>query len=220
MPSDGIRQTPVPTPARPPVRTPAVPGGASSLCVPDPAPRLLLSLLLLGLAGCASQPYPPLPEDLKAPVQQPAAAEAAEPTSSERPFPQDVEPPPPDPADLPAADVRQLDLRLGPQRFHYFEDGRLVWSGVISAGTAEHPTPKGSYRVQSKQRHKRSGSYTNSFDQPTPMPYALQFTGPYYVHEGYVTGRPESHGCVRLRYHDARFLFARMQPGDRIVIAD
>jgi hypothetical protein len=216
MPSDGIRQTPVPTPGR----TSAVPGGKALACVQERALPLLLSIVLLWLAGCASQPYPPLPEDLSAPVRQPAAAASIEAVSAERPFPQDVEPPPPDPDGLPAAEERQLDIRLGPQRFRYFEDDRLVWSGVISAGTAEHPTPEGSYRVQSKQRHKRSGSYTNAFDQPTPMPYALQFRGPYYVHEGYVTGRPESHGCVRLRYHDARFLFARMQPGDHIVIAD
>ncbi|MCF7992010.1 MAG: L,D-transpeptidase [Thiohalocapsa sp.] len=133
---------------------------------------------------------------------------------------QEVEVPPPDPASLPAADKRQLDIRLAEQRFNYFEDGRLVWTGPISSGAAEHPTPKGDFRLLSKDIDKRSGSYTNFFDQPTPMPYSLQFIGPYFIHEGYLPGEPASHGCVRLRYEDAKFVYARMRVGDRIVVAD
>jgi lipoprotein-anchoring transpeptidase ErfK/SrfK len=136
------------------------------------------------------------------------------------PVSQEVFPPPPDPEALPEAEKRQLDIRLAQQRFNYFEDDVLIWSGPVSSGRKEHPTPKGSYHVQSKMRHKRSGSYTNYFDQPTPMPYALQFRGPYWVHEGYVTGKPESHGCVRLRHADAKFVFARIKAGDRIVVGD
>lgn len=198
------------------------------------SPRLPAALglvLLLMLAGCASQPYPPLPSetslaetdeteaDPAAAAINDAEAQVSE-TPAEAPVPQEVSPPPPDPAALPAAEKRQLDIRLATQRFNYFEDDRLVWTGPISAGTPEHPTPKGSYQVQSKNINKRSGSYTNYFDQPTPMPYSLQFRGPYFVHEGYVTGRPESHGCVRLRHEDAKFVYARMKVGDRIVVAD
>jgi lipoprotein-anchoring transpeptidase ErfK/SrfK len=74
--------------------------------------------------------------------------------------------------------------------------------------------------LQQKDIDKRSGSYTNFFNRPTPMPYGLQFNGPYWVHEGYVTGKPESHGCVRLRHADAKFVYERIKVGDRIVIAD
>lgn len=216
--------------------------------------KYAVSLAFLGAllgAGCASQPYPPLPSDVMADhaggasrgsgsmaVQDSAGgivgaaqggeglvalqqADEQEPeVSFSAPVSQEVDPPPPDPAALGSAEKRQLDIRLAKQRFNYFEDDRLVWSGPISSGTAEHPTPKGDYRVQSKDINKRSGSYTNFFERPTPMPYSLQFTGPYFVHEGYVTGRPESHGCVRLRYQDAKFIYARMRVGDRIVVAD
>lgn len=211
---------------------------------------VLLAVLSLLLAGCATQPYPPLPSERPAysgdeaarapvaPTERDGAVPAAEggvgdgrapqaqgeaqttDASSSAPVSQEVVPPPPDPAALARAEKRQLDIRLASQRFQYFEDDQLVWSGPISAGTADHPTPKGSYQVQSKNINKRSGSYTNSFDQPTPMPYSLQFTGPYFVHEGYVTGRPESHGCVRLRHEEAKFVYARMRIGDRIVVAD
>jgi lipoprotein-anchoring transpeptidase ErfK/SrfK len=189
---------------------------------------VVLFLVAGGVAGCASQPYPPLPSELSSspgsqgePAVGAKGPEVGEPDEvADAPVSQEVNPPPPDPAALPAAEKRQLDIRLATQRFNYFEDDQLVWSGPISSGTPEHPTPKGSYQVQSKDRNKRSGSYTNYFDRPTPMPFSLQFRGPYFVHEGYVTGRPESHGCVRLRHEDARFVYERMKVGDRVVVAD
>ena len=136
------------------------------------------------------------------------------------PVSQQVIPPPPDPDSLPVARKRQLDLLLGSQIFNYYEDDQLIWSGKISSGAAEHPTPTGSFRVQAKNKNKRSGSYTNFFDRPTPMPYALQFSGPYWVHEGYVPNEPASHGCVRLRYEDAKFVYARIKVGDTINVIE
>ncbi|WP_328984837.1 L,D-transpeptidase [Thiorhodovibrio winogradskyi] len=127
-------------------------------------------------------------------------------------------PDPPDPASLPPAKQRRIEIQLKDQRFLYFEDDQLVWSGPISSGTRQHPTPKGRFRVQSKDIDKRSGSYTNSFNRPTPMPYSLQFHGPYFIHEGYLPDKPASHGCVRLRYEDAKFVFDRMQLGDRVIV--
>jgi lipoprotein-anchoring transpeptidase ErfK/SrfK len=50
------------------------------------------------------------------------------------------------------------------------------------------------------------------------MPYSLQFYGPYFIHEGYMPGHPDSHGCVRLHYEDARLLFDRMRIGDPVLV--
>jgi lipoprotein-anchoring transpeptidase ErfK/SrfK len=119
---------------------------------------------------------------------------------------------------FPQAESRKLTIFLGSQTFEYVEDGRIFASGDITSGAAQHPTPTGSFRILSKDEDKRSGSYTNYYDQPTPMPYSLQFYGPYFVHEGYMPGQPESHGCVRLHYEDARLLFNRMRIGDPIVV--
>jgi lipoprotein-anchoring transpeptidase ErfK/SrfK len=216
------------------------------------APLLAATLTaVLGVLGCAHQPYPPLPEDLatqssptyapplsaeaaaartQAPEQDAAAqaatgsaanvSEVARREAAMAPVSQVVDPLPPDPQELPDAGKRQLDILLGSQRFNYYEDDQLVWSGLISSGAPEHPTPRGEFRVTAKDRHKRSGSYTNYFDRPTPMPYALQFLGPYWVHEGYVPNEPASHGCVRLRYEDARFVYARMRVGDPVHVID
>lgn len=119
---------------------------------------------------------------------------------------------------LPPGQQRALSVFIGSQTFEYVEDNQVFLSGPVSTGTAEHPTPKGDYRVLSKDIDKRSGKYTNYFDDNTPMPYSLQFSGPYFVHEGWVPGYPDSHGCVRLRYEDARLLFDRIRIGDRIQV--
>ena len=113
---------------------------------------------------------------------------------------------------------RKLIIFLESQTFEYLEDGRILASGEVTSGAAQHPTPTGNFRVLSKDANKRSGSYTNYFDRPTPMPYSLQFYGPYFIHEGYMPGHRDSHGCVRLHYEDARLLFNRMKIGDSIVV--
>lgn len=201
-------------------------------------PLLWLVPLLL-LTACASQPYPPLPDDIAAETARtpsaraPAAAAvdqtaapganvsaAARREAQSPPVSQEVNPPPPDPASLPAADSRALKILLGERRFEYYEDEQLAWSGKISAGVEEHPTPRGEFRVTAKDIDKRSGSYTNYFDWPTPMPYALQFKGPYWVHEGYVPNENASHGCVRMRHEDARFVYARMKIGDSVTVVE
>jgi len=207
-------------------------------------PLLLLLGPVLLLAGCATQPYPPLPDDIAAETRgtppgvvagvAPVAVEAeqsltalagnvsevARREAQLAPVSQEVIPLPPDPATLPAADARELKILLGDRRFEYYEDERLVWSGKVSAGVAEHPTPRGEFRVTAKDIDKRSGSYTNYFNWPTPMPYALQFLGPYWVHEGYVPNENASHGCVRLRHDDAKFVYARMQVGDAVTVVE
>jgi len=135
--------------------------------------------------------------------------------------PPELKPPPPEvlARSLPPARSRILEIDLSNQGFQYFEDDRLVRNGPVSAGTTEHPTPTGRYQVLSKERDKVSRSYTNAFEMPTPMPYSMQFYADYYIHEGWVPGYADSHGCVRLNYEDARFLFERMRPGDAVIIS-
>ena len=119
---------------------------------------------------------------------------------------------------LPAGQRRALTIFIGSQTFEYVEDGQVFLSGRVSSGAAEHPTPKGEFRVLSKDINHRSGKYTNGLDENTPMPYSLQFSGPYFVHEGWVPGYADSHGCVRLDYEDARLLFNRIRVGDPVTV--
>ena len=169
------------------------------------------AFLLIGLfgAGCASQP-----ETVAVPV-----APEPEPQAQARPKRPQLVAPEKDPRyQLPKAKSRALSIHLDSQTFEYVEDGRVFASGEVSTGSKKHPTPKGKFRVQSKDKDKRSSKYTNYYDQNTPMPYSLQFHGPYFIHEGYMPGHPDSHGCVRLHYEDARLLFTRMKVGDSVVV--
>jgi lipoprotein-anchoring transpeptidase ErfK/SrfK len=195
----------------------------------------LLITLALALAGCANQRVAP---EARAPearevepqvVGSPAAEDRATDVLNPEIQSTDVEangdqgPPRLKPDNdpryaLPSAQKRSLSIFLGSQTFEYIEDDQVVASGKVSTGTKEHPTPDGSFRVLSKDENKRSGKYTNYFNDNTPMPYSLQFHGPYFVHEGWVPGYADSHGCVRLYYEDARLIYARIKIGDPIYV--
>lgn len=179
--------------------------------------------LAVTLAGCAHETMAPealAPEAQAAEAQstadQTTETQAPEPQASRDQGPPRVKPDKDPRYSLPQAQSRSLNIYLGSQSFEYVEDDRVIASGQVSTGTAEHPTPAGSFRVLSKDEDKRSGKYTNYFNDNTPMPYSLQFSGPYFVHEGWVPGYPDSHGCVRLHYEDARLIYSRMKIGDPI----
>lgn len=178
--------------------------------------RLVYLLLPLLAAGCATEPEYAIDQ----PAPEPGAAESpAAPTANATPTANPLVKPENDLRyRLPPAKSRGLTIFLGSQTFEYVEDNRVVISGPISSGNAEHPTPTGDFRVLSKDIDKRSGKYTNYFNDNTPMPYSLQFTGPYFVHEGWVPGYADSHGCVRLHYENAKLLFSRIKVGDRILV--
>lgn len=182
-------------------------------------------LILPLLCGCAHRPVEPVAESVSdgAGGQDAALRQASVTTPPEsrsmRVRPAPIHPDKDPRYALPQAQSRVLTIYLGSQTFEYVEDDRVVASGPISSGSSEHPTPIGSFRVLSKDKDKRSGKYTNYFDQNTPMPYSLQFLGPYFIHEGWLPGHADSHGCVRLSYEDARFLFSRMKVGDPVHVA-
>ncbi|AGA92222.1 hypothetical protein Thimo_3565 [Thioflavicoccus mobilis 8321] len=167
-----------------------------------------LPILAGAVAGCAHQET--LAERPPEESMTVAAGEHAEPNRTPAAPEEDVR------YALPPAQERSLTINVGSQTFEYVEDGGVVARGPISSGSPEHPTPTGEFQVLSKDADKRSGSYTNAFDQPTPMPYSLQFYGPYFIHEGWLPGYAASHGCVRLRYEDARLIFHRIRVGDPV----
>lgn len=182
--------------------------------LPEAAPLrvALCAAVALLLAGCSVHEAGGLRQQPRPDAAQPGATGVRSPSDALAQT---------DLGDRPAAaEQHALTIFLGSQTFAYHEDGRLIASGPVSTGTTQHPTPTGEFRVLSKDADKRSGSYTNYFDQPTPMPYALQFHGPYFVHEGWLPGYADSHGCVRLHHDDARLVFERMRLGDPILVTE
>ncbi|WP_157174645.1 L,D-transpeptidase [Thiocystis violascens] len=115
---------------------------------------------------------------------------------------------------------RALTINLKTQQFSYLVDGEAVRSGPISSGAQGYPTPTGTFSVLGKEKDKVSSRYTNTLGMQAWMPYSIRFHGHYFLHEGWLPGYPDSHGCVRLGEKDARFLFERMKIGDRVEVVN
>jgi len=106
-------------------------------------------------------------------------------------------------------------VSLADQHISFYDANGLWERSVVSTGVAGHPTPPGIFTILEKERWHRSNIYSGA-----PMPYMqrLAWTG-VAMHEGVVTGRPASHGCVRLPGAFAKRLFGLTNVGQRVVIS-
>jgi hypothetical protein len=96
----------------------------------------------------------------------------------------------------------------------YNEDGRLVKSGIATAGSSYCPdldrpcrTKVGSFRIESLGD---AGCKSHKFPLPrggAPMPYCMYFNNGQALHgSNEVVLGNISHGCVRLHVKDARWI--------------
>ncbi len=106
-------------------------------------------------------------------------------------------------------------VSLADQHVSFYDANGLWERSVISTGVAGHPTPPGIFTILEKERWHRSNIYSGA-----PMPYMqrLAWTG-VAMHEGVVTGRPASHGCIRLPGAFAKRLFGLTNVGQRVVVS-
>lgn len=101
------------------------------------------------------------------------------------------------------------------QQLTVYDDGVPVATTTVSTGVADHPTPHGIFSVIGKERFHRS-----NLDSDAPMPWMQRITwSGVALHEGRVTGRPASHGCIRMPPAFAVELYRYTREGARVVIA-
>jgi hypothetical protein len=96
--------------------------------------------------------------------------------------------------------VRVL-VSLSKQNIYVMEGDRCLMAVACSVGTSAKPTPKGNFKIYSKQEHKRSGSYGFSVQGDRiipstgggggryvgyPMGYWCEFAPAYGFHQGFV----------------------------------
>ncbi len=128
-----------------------------------------------------------------------------------------------------------VKVSTGKQMVYVMEGSRPLLVTACCVGDAAHPTPKGNFAVELKQRNKRSGEYgfavlrdaivpcsvSNAHGRYVgyPMPYWVQFTPGYGFHLGWVWPVPKSHGCIRLHANDAGKFFELVKVGTPIKIA-
>ena len=101
------------------------------------------------------------------------------------------------------------------QQLTIYDNGAVVGRTSVSTGVPDHPTPRGVFSILQKQRHHTSNIYS---DAPMPFMQRITWSG-VALHEGHVTGRPASHGCIRLPRAFAERLWPYTRIGMRVVVA-
>lgn len=106
-----------------------------------------------------------------------------------------------------------VTVDLGKQRAWVTKEGQVIDSCVVSTGRAGYSTPAGRYVITDKHRSWTSTIYH------VAMPFFMRLNcGAIGLHSGHVTGRPASHGCIRLPYEKARKFFELVRVGDEVEI--
>jgi hypothetical protein len=91
--------------------------------------------------------------------------------------------------------------------------GRVRHTIHTASGSSATPTVQGDYRIYHRVRDDWSRQYNSS------MPYAQYFYRGYAFHESSsVPAYPASHGCLRLRNEDAKYLWDTLDYGDRVIV--
>lgn len=107
-------------------------------------------------------------------------------------------------------------VSLPEQRARVYRNGIRIGVTTISSGRRGYETPPGVYAILQKRREH----YSNLYDD-APMPYMQRLTWDgVALHGGQVTGKPASHGCVRLPEAFAEKLFEVTERGMTVIVAE
>ncbi len=125
-----------------------------------------------------------------------------------------------------------VKVSLSTQHIYVKEGDRLLMAVQGTVGEASHATPSGNFRIYSKIKEKRSGSYGfTSSGGPAdihkgqsvavgyPMAYWCEFAPAYGFHQGFVWSIPRTHGCIRMHKEAAARFFALVKIGTPVNIA-
>lgn len=108
----------------------------------------------------------------------------------------------------------EIVVDLSDQRAYVMKSGVLVGVSSVSTGKSGHETPTGTFKILEKNVEHYSNLYD---DAEMPFMQRLTWDG-VALHAGRVTGRPASHGCVRLPYAFAQDLFAETRVGTKVTV--
>jgi len=132
-------------------------------------------------------------------------------------------------------------VSLRKQEAYMYRAGHITASSRISSGREGYRTPIGRFRVIRKDEDHRSSVYGDYVDNlgrivkanvdsrrdakpphshfvGAPMPYYIEFSPGYGLHQGYLPGEPASHGCIRMPYWKARQFYNAVHIGTVVVV--
>lgn len=114
----------------------------------------------------------------------------------------------------PPRDQTRIEISLNDQHATFIKDGEVVLQTEISTGRAGFDTKPGEYVITDKHLTHRSTMY------PAEMPFFMRLSCQAFgLHAGCVTGRPASHGCIRLPKSAAQRLYKEVPIGTWVSIA-
>ena len=132
-------------------------------------------------------------------------------------------------------------VSLREQEAYLYRGKNRTASSRISSGREGHRTPIGRFQVIRKDIDHRSslyGDYVNASGRVVKanvdsrrsrkpphshfvgasMPYFVEFSPGYGLHQGYLPGVPASHGCIRMPYWKARQFYNSAHIGTPVVV--
>jgi len=111
-----------------------------------------------------------------------------------------------------------IDVNLSTQTLIAYQGSTPVLQTLISTGTAQHPSPVGTFHIYLKlisQDMSGPGYYLPD------VPYVMYFYDGYAIHGTYWHsnfGHPMSHGCINLPIPDAGWLYEWTPMGTPVVL--
>ena len=135
----------------------------------------------------------------------------------------------------------RIVVSLSAQEAYLYRGRSLIATSRISSGREGYRTPTGRFSVIRKDEDHRSsiyGDYVNDSNEivkanvdvrrdrrprgthflGAPMPFFLEFSPGYGLHQGYLPGEPASHGCIRMPYWKARQFFKIAHLGTPVIV--
>ena len=130
---------------------------------------------------------------------------------------------------------------LGEQQAYLYRGKHRTASSRISSGREGYRTPLGRFQVIRKDEEHRSSLYGDYVDDSgrvvkanvdsrrdskpphshfvgASMPFFVEFSPSYGLHQGYLPGVPASHGCIRMPYWKARQFYDAARIGTPVVV--
>lgn len=132
-------------------------------------------------------------------------------------------------------------ISLSEQRAYFYKGDQLAGVSLISSGREGHDTVTGDFRITQKSRDHQSSLYGDYVDAngvciqkdvelgKDPMPEGARYEGakmPYFMrcvagtgmHEGFLPGYADSHGCIRMPGFMAEAFFRSVSVGTPVSI--
>ncbi|HEY5954346.1 MAG TPA: L,D-transpeptidase family protein [Terrimicrobiaceae bacterium] len=132
-------------------------------------------------------------------------------------------------------------INLTKQTASFYKDGKLVGVSAISSGREGFDTPAGNFKITQKNIDHASNLYGDYVDasgnvvvkdvdvkkdprpagatfRGAPMPYFMRITGGVGMHQGFLPGVPDSHGCIRMPQKMARLFWDNAPQGTPVTV--